>query len=87
MAMTVISSLHLVIIGVSIACWIIYKLLLGDRPDYSKLPPGPKPHYLQGNQIPPLPWLWYHQLGKQYGPLVTIWEGRIPVVVCNSVKT
>lgn len=62
-------------------------LLQRRRAAFSRLPPGPPAHFLFGNQVPKLPWKYYHRLSQEYGPLVTIWEGLRPVVICNTMRT
>lgn len=73
-------------IGAVVLSAVIY--LLRKRAQYSNLPPGPKPHLLTGNPHPKkFPWVSYYNLSKQYGPLVTVWNGTSPAVICNDVKT
>lgn len=49
-----------VFIGLSLA------VALRPRRDTRNLPPGPPPGF-SGNKIPSHMWLYFHELGKQYG--------------------
>lgn len=58
---------------------------------YARLPPGPKPHWLLGNELPnKYPWRYFEQLTKEYGDqggegCITIWQGQTPLVVVGRV--
>lgn len=55
---------------------------------YSHLPPGPPPSPFFGNRLSKLfPWRTLYSLSIKYGPIVTVWNGRKPSVVCSSVQT
>ncbi|KAL8293231.1 hypothetical protein RQP46_000925 [Phenoliferia psychrophenolica] len=48
------------------------------------LPPGPEPGFF-GNKIPqPYAWRWFERLTEEFGPLVTVWIGRNPVVIVGT---
>lgn len=64
-----------------------YKLFV-PKAEHSRLPPGPARSLLRGTPIPTLyPWRFFHDLSKQYGPVVTIWRGNQPLLVCNDVAS
>lgn len=58
---------------------------------YARLPPGPKPHWLLGNELPSkYPWRYFEELTKQYGDkggegCITLWQGQTPLVVVGRV--
>ena len=56
-----------------------------------KLPPGPFPLPLFGNYLtlPKVrPWIDYEEWAKYYNsPLLTIWIGRSPNIICNDAWT
>lgn len=55
------------------------------------LPPGPFPWPIVGNHFQiklPRPWLYLSDLSKQYNsPMITIWYGHKPSIVCNDIWT
>jgi hypothetical protein len=59
---------------------------------YARLPPGPKPHWFLGNELPnKYPWRYFEELTKQYGDsggegCVTIWQGQTPLVIVGRVS-
>ena len=59
---------------------------------YALLPPGPKPHWLLGNELPnKYPWRYFDRLTKQYEDhggegCVTIWQGQTPLVIVGRVS-
>lgn len=60
---------------------------------YSRLPPGPEPHWLYGTELPTLyPWRYFEKWTQQYqgsekdSGLITIWKGREPIVVVGRVR-
>ncbi|ORY90731.1 cytochrome P450 [Leucosporidium creatinivorum] len=69
----------LVVIALSLA------FALRPRRDTRNLPPGPPPGF-SGNKIPSHMWLYFHELGKQYGPVVTVWLGNQPFIICTTYK-
>ncbi|KAI1872951.1 uncharacterized protein JN550_003825 [Neoarthrinium moseri] len=56
-----------------------------------KLPPGPLPLPLFGSyfEIPRYkPWVHWEQLSKKYdNPMITVWNGNRPVIICNDAWT
>ncbi|KAF2459481.1 cytochrome P450 [Lineolata rhizophorae] len=54
-----------------------------------KMPPGPFPLPLVGNffSIPKVkPWIAWEKLSHKYGsPMVTLWNGHRPIIVCNDI--
>lgn len=55
---------------------------------YARLPPGPKPKWPVGTPVPEkYPWRYYYELSKTYGPLITVWQGTKPSVICSNVAT
>lgn len=83
----VVSLMQLLLAALLLGPAILLAILLWKRPSAAGLPPGPKPHILFGNKIPRHPWKYYLELSRTYGPLVTVWEGTKPVVVCNTFAT
>jgi cytochrome P450 len=82
------STSSLTVLGLAVAVITILVHLNKQRTQYSRLPPGPTPHWLSGTPIPAkAPWRYFYQQSLKYGPLVTFWIGRTPVVVCNNVET
>ncbi|KAK9898731.1 cytochrome P450 [Cystobasidium minutum MCA 4210] len=66
--------------------WVLQQYTLHKK-KYARLPPGPQPHPLWGNKIAPLySWRQFYGISKQYGPLMTLWSGTKPLVVCSSVE-
>ncbi|GMK55690.1 hypothetical protein CspeluHIS016_0207460 [Cutaneotrichosporon spelunceum] len=58
------------------------------RASYAHLPPGPKPHLLTGNVLPPkYPWRTFYELSKTYGPVFTLWGGTQPQVILNDMAS
>ncbi|KAH9900103.1 cytochrome P450 [Xylariomycetidae sp. FL2044] len=70
--------------------WIIvaYARVLRQR---RKLPPGPFPLPIFGNyfQVPTYkPWVTWEQMSKKYdNPMITIWNGHRPVIMCHDAWT
>lgn len=56
-----------------------------------RLPPGPFPIPVFGNyfQVPKYkPWVAWEQLSKKHdNPLITIWNGHRPVIICHDAWT
>ncbi|KAL8284027.1 hypothetical protein RQP46_005140 [Phenoliferia psychrophenolica] len=51
--------------------------------DVSGLPPGPEP----GTKLPKHPWLYFHELSKQYkSALITVWVGSTPYVAVTTAR-
>jgi cytochrome P450 len=62
-------------------------IILHDVQLWSRLPPGPLPLPFVGNKfdIPKAkPWLQFEQWSKKYGPVFTIWIGRIPTLIISD---
>jgi len=79
---------NVLVLVVSLALAYLVRLEQQRKARYAKLPPGPTPAFLMGNKIPqPYPWRYFYGLSKAYGPLVTVWNGRSPSVICSDVKT
>ncbi|TCD68667.1 hypothetical protein EIP91_010189 [Steccherinum ochraceum] len=57
--------------------------------DYRRMPPGPRPLPFIGNthQVPAIkPWWTFEKWNKQYGPVVSLWLGRTPVIVLGTAQ-
>ena len=63
-ALTSCPSTELVVAGATLV--LALAVWLHPRRDTRHLPPGPPPGWF-GNSIPSHVWLWFHELGKQYG--------------------
>lgn len=54
-----------------------------------KMPPGPFPLPIVGNffDIPSVkPWIQWEKLAEKYkNPMITLWNGRRPIIVCNDI--
>jgi len=53
------------------------------------MPPGPKPAPFIGNtyQVPSVkPWRTFEKWNKQYGPVISFWLGRTPVIVLGTAQ-
>lgn len=60
---------------------------LGAFSDNRKFPPGPKPHPFVGHtfQTPATKiWMWFEELGKQYGPIIRLSLAGDELVVLND---
>lgn len=80
--------LHALLLAVVTCLAVIFRLEQSRRAKYSKLPPGPKPHFIYGNNIENLyPWRFFYRLSKEYGPVLTVWQGRKPLVVISDVAS
>lgn len=70
--------------------WVIvdYARILRLR---QKMPPGPFPLPLVGNffSIPKIkPWIEWEKWAEYYdNPMVTIWNGHRPIIMCNDIWT
>ena len=74
------------IVGVAAVVFICVAISRALAQDTEGLPPGPKPHWLFGNEIPQqYSWRYFAQLTEQYGGVFTIWQGRKPLVVVGTV--
>jgi len=72
---------------IALACAIIYGLQRRQQARIRALPPGPAPTW-SGTWLPARDRFRYiYDLSKQFGPLVTIWYGTTPTVVCNNYAT
>lgn len=73
-------------VGLLLASWLLQQWSIRRR-KYSRLPPGPPPSLLWGNKIAQVySWRQFYEISKQYGPLMTLWSGTHPLVVCSSVE-
>lgn len=72
--------------GLLLVAWLLQQWSIRKR-KYSQLPPGPQPSLLWGNKIAPLySWRQFYEISKQHGPLITLWNGTQPLIVCSSVE-
>jgi hypothetical protein len=84
----VLSGLTLLLAGALLYVWVTRPCA---QAKYARLPPGPKPHWLLGNELPSkYPWRYFEQLTKEYGDqggegCITIWQGQTPLVVVGRV--
>ncbi|KAJ4246879.1 hypothetical protein NW762_013431 [Fusarium torreyae] len=82
----VLVSVTLLYVGALVA--MDYARVLRQR---QSLPPGPFPWPIVGNHFQiklPRPWLYMANLSKEYNdPMVTIWYGHKPSIVCNDIWT
>lgn len=73
-----------ILVLVASVIWFL-KTLLSWWWDMLRLPPGPTPIPLYGNQTPPdvHPGLvaWYSELREKYGNVFTVYQGTKPTVV------
>ncbi|RSH78675.1 uncharacterized protein EHS24_002404 [Apiotrichum porosum] len=82
------SASALVILALGAVMVAIFLHLGKQNAKNARLPPGPKPHWLNGTPIPAkAPWRYFYDQSLKYGPLVTFWIGRDPAIVCNDVET
>ncbi|CAJ2501539.1 Uu.00g043920.m01.CDS01 [Anthostomella pinea] len=89
MALEALSSVDLSYTWLSVAILVITPLifLIHDYSLYLRMPPGPRPLPFIGNnhQLPQSqPWLQFEKWSKIYGPIFTIWIGRLPTVVISD---
>nr|GME15465.1 cytochrome P450 71A3-like [Ipomoea batatas] len=67
----------------------LYKFLFSSPRDTKNSPPSPPKLPILGHilQIGSYPHRYFHQLSKQYGPLILLQFGSVPVLVASSSET
>jgi len=82
------SPIQTVLLAFSIALAASYHFFSKRQARFKRLPPGPKPSFLLGNKVPqPYSWRYFYEQSKVYGPLITIWNGVSPTVICSNVAS
>lgn len=75
-------------LAISLACCVYLAVSLRRPARYRRLPPSPPADFLGRTLFPPqYAWRYLYEVAKQQGPVLTIWRGTQPTVMCCDVGT